>query len=245
MDLDLTLILATRNDRYNGDPMARLRVSLTRTLANAEAAGMPMDGLEIIVCDWGSEEPVKNAVPFHPALRHLHVSKTKADSYETFFYETKALNLAARGARGKWIGRMDQDTIVGRRFFEWYVAGNMEAGSVYFSPRRQLPPSVEEEQDGNNHNDPPTRTAYDSAVGMFLLEREVWHRHRGYCEAMRFFNHIEVEFLTRLDKEHPIRFFAPEIDMPFYHLWHSRHDADPRKQNELTPVPNGEDWGTL
>jgi len=29
---DLTLLLATRNDGYNGDPMARLRTSLARTL---------------------------------------------------------------------------------------------------------------------------------------------------------------------------------------------------------------------
>lgn len=245
MDLDLTLILATRNDRYNGDPMARLRASLARTLANAEAAGLSPGRLEVIVCDWGSEEPVKNVVPSHPAVRHIHVSKAKADSYETPFYETKALNLAARGACGHWVGRIDQDTIVGRRFFEWYAAGGAEAGCVYFSPRRQLPDGVTEEQDGNNYNDPPGRTAYDSAVGMFMMEREVWHRHRGYCEGMRHFNHMEVEFLTRLDKEHPIRFFAAEIDMPFYHIWHSRHDADPRKQNDLTSIRNGEGWGTL
>lgn len=245
MALDLTLILATRNDRYNGDPMARLRTSLGRTLANAEAAGLSPGRLEVIVCDWGSEEPVKNVVPPHPAVRHIHVAKAKADSYETPFYETKALNLAARGACGHWVGRVDQDTIVGRRFFEWYGAGKAQPGCVYFSPRRQLPDGVMEEQDGNNHNDPPTRTAYDSAVGIFMMEREVWHRHRGYCEAMRHFNHMEVEFLTRLEREHPIRFFAPEIDMPFYHLWHGRQDADRRKQNKLTPVPNGEDWGKL
>ena len=241
MDPVLTLILATRNDNYNGDPMARLRASLSRTLANA--GDLPV---EIIVCDWGSADPVMNVIGRDPRVAHIHVSQAKANAFATPFYETKALNIAARAAEGKWIGRMDQDTIIGKRFFDWFSASKAEAGSVYFSPRRQLPEGVITEQDGNNYNDPPTRTAYDSAVGILLMERATWHQHRGYCEALKHFNHMEVEFLQRLEKHHPIRFFAPEIDMPFYHIWHGRQDCAARQENHLGQAePNGEDWGLL
>ena len=134
MDPLLTLILATRNDNYNGDPMARLRASLGRTLANA--GDLPM---EIIVCDWGSANPVMNVIDRDPRVAHIHISQSKAATFSTPFYETKALNIAARAAEGRWIGRMDQDTIIGKRFFDWFASGKADAGSVYFSPRRQLP----------------------------------------------------------------------------------------------------------
>lgn len=239
---ELSLILATRNDNYNGDPMARLRASLKRTLANA--GDLP---LEIIICDWGSSDPVINVIPRDPRLAHIHVSSETAAGYPTAFYETKALNLAARAAEGEWIGRMDQDTIVGKRFFEWFAAGRAEAGSVYFSPRRDLPNGALVEQDGRNHNCPPERTTYDMAVGILLMERATWHAARGYCEAMKHFNHMEIEFLQRLEKNHPIRFFAPEIDTPFYHIAHGRQDCNrPWNDTDFGRHPaNGEDWGTL
>jgi hypothetical protein len=248
--MNLTVITATRNDSYNGDSMGRLKASLARTFANATAAGVEWDA---IICDWGSVAPVSEVTNFGPRVQHIHVSPEAAGSYGTPFYETKACNLAARAATGEWILRVDQDTIVGRRLFDWFAAGGLQPRDAFYSCRRDLPPGQTVEDDAAPYNSDPRARTFLCAGGALLMSRALWHEVKGYSEAMRWFNHIEQEFLNRLlRKGYNVYLIGEKLDVPFYHIHHERTDCDARPHNtsqvivpSFTLPENGDDWGTI
>jgi hypothetical protein len=204
--------------------------------------------VEVVICDWGSEVPATNVLPCWPNVWTCLVSPETAKRWDTPFYETKALNLAARESTGTWIGRIDQDTIVGRRFFSGYRDGGPQPGGVYFCGRRDLPPGATVEDDAAPYNHPPRDRSIAIAVGILLLERTTWHETRGYCEAMQHFNHMEIEWTRRLARAgRPMTLIGEQLDVPFYHLHHTRADCDARPHNPPLPEwpENGQDWGTV
>src|SRR5207344_1244533 len=82
--------------------------------------------VEVLVTDWGSDVPLREAVGLTPAaagvVSFVTVPPTLAVALQgdSPFPEVLALNAAARRARGRYIGRIDQDTLVGERFLRWF-----------------------------------------------------------------------------------------------------------------------------
>jgi hypothetical protein len=139
--------------------------------------------VEVVICDWGSDVPVTNVIPSWPNVWTCLVSPETAKRWDTPFYETKALNLAARESTGTWIGRIDQDTLVGRRFFSWFRDGGAKAGNVYFSHRRDLPPEVTTEDDQAPINGGNRSPYAGIAVGILMMQRTLWCDVRGVFRA--------------------------------------------------------------
>ena len=119
----LTLILCSRNDSYMGNSRWRLETSINLALVNAKKAGF-INQLEIIVSDWGSEIPLREVLQLVPEaesrVKFVHTSKDISiiEQKDSKFPEVIVSNAAARRASGEYIGRIDNDTVVGEEFFK-------------------------------------------------------------------------------------------------------------------------------
>src|SRR5438093_4718038 len=104
-----------------GNSLWRLETTLNYAAERVAALGR-IEQVEIVVADWGSDVPLRDVVGLGPAAARIVsfitvpqplASRLQRDSP---FPEVLALNAAARRARGQFIGRIDQDTLVGDRF---------------------------------------------------------------------------------------------------------------------------------
>ena len=105
-----------------GNSRWRLETTLNLTLLNAQKANF-LEDLEIIVSDWGSETSLREVLQLVPEaeshIKFVHIPKNIAivEQKDSKFPEVIALNAAAKRADGEYIGRIDNDTIVGEEFF--------------------------------------------------------------------------------------------------------------------------------
>jgi hypothetical protein len=202
------------------------------------------------------------------------ISVVKEVQKDSPFAEVLALNAAARRAGGQYIGRIDQDTLVGRRFlqtfFEW-TDGKENPGfdlktSYLFSKRRQIPFQFSK----NNlplkyvkifldlcgkrlwiESHPPF--FFNSAVGIMILGKDLWMKCGGYDERLIYWGWMEVDIAFRLARQHELVDIGPKVQHDFYHLEHYDPNLPritPRKQNptnseNLEFHPNGENWGMI
>jgi len=154
----LSLVLCSRNDAYMGDSRWRFETTINFTAARVREARRLTD-VEIIVADWGSEVPLQQVIRLTAdaaaMTRIVHVPPAVAVRLQgdSAFPEVLALNAAIRRASGTFIGRIDQDTLVGGRFIEYFFRV-LEGGvawpasldrSVWYANRRSIPFRLAEE----------------------------------------------------------------------------------------------------
>lgn len=252
----LSLILCSRNDQYMGDSRWRLETSLNYLAENAVALGREAD-VEIVVADWGSDPPLKDVLELNEfarrAVRFFLVPRKLAIELQkdSPFPEVLALNAAARRAKGEYIGRIDQDTLVGKRFlqtfFELFDAKRRLdvplASALLFSGHRHIPyrlavrcpPTwvvnrfVDCRGAGLTVEGKDTPSPfYLKAVGIWLIHRRLWHECGGYDEKMIYMNGMEANMMHRLMKKYRMVDLGSIVDHDFYHLEHY-HPWAPRK----------------
>jgi hypothetical protein len=106
-----------------GNSRWRLQTTLNYVAEHVQSLGREKE-VEILVADWGSEVPLQEVLQLTPSAAKITsfvlipsdiARQLQKDSP---FAEVLALNAAARRARGAYIGRIDQDTLAGRRFLE-------------------------------------------------------------------------------------------------------------------------------
>jgi hypothetical protein len=256
--VNLSLILVSRNDQWEsiGDntPLYRLTRTLQWTLPKLTSQE------EIVLVDWGSEVKLADALPpevvADPRLRIFYVAAARAAACGSSFSEPHALNYAARVARGKWLARIDQDTLPGDRFFRWLPEAR--SGGFYFSNRRDMAEGQRSPSEkavyGNEPTDyPPSGEGFWRwSVGVLMVERELWHRIRGYDERNIGRNHMEHEFIGRLNRSAQLVNLGMILGCPFWHQSHPRSGHASRPQNRLLnysqlqalpEVANSESWG--
>jgi len=258
----LSLILCSRNDRYMGNSIWRLETTLNYVAKRVHELGREAD-VEVLIADWGSEIQLKDVL-------HLTTAASKIVSFvrippeiarhlqkDSPFPEVLALNAAARRAQGEYIGRIDQDTLVGRRFlktfFELYERRTqLEVplnSALLFSNLRMVPyrfavqcPSlctVERFIDcfGQHLNIdlPHRRPFYEHGVGIWLLHRNLWNGSGGYDERMIYMNDMEINMIFRLMQRYRLVNLGKLVDCDFYHLEHY-HPRVPRKSSTYRKV---------
>src|SRR5215210_7087051 len=214
----LSLIVSSRNDDYMCTSRWRLETSLNYVGANVRA--LRCNGaVEIIVADWGSEVPLREVLRLSPEaaaiVSFVHVPPTVACQLQldSPFPEVLAVNAAARRARGEYIGRIDQDTLVSARFLEAFdrlYTGEQPLpvpldSALLFSQRRDIPfefaarsPSMWAVAQFIRCFKPLLRVElprdlpwYATSVGIWLLHRNLWDECGGYDERMIYMNSME------------------------------------------------------
>ena len=209
-----------RNDSYMGNSRWRLETTLNLALLNAQRANF-LEDLEIIVSDWGSEIPLRDVLQLVPEavgrVKFIHTPNDIAiiEQKDSKFPEVIALNAAAKRANGEYIGRIDNDTVVGEDFFRKFskVHKNnptdeldlkdsflfVERKSVpYRISRLSLPLSKINWFITSFRRFFKIESATDwgkefwcSPVGIMMFHRDIWHACRGYDERLIYWGWME------------------------------------------------------
>ena len=216
----LSLVMCSRNDNYSGNSLYRLQTSLNYLALQVVSLDREYD-VEVIVTDWGSEIPLRQALALTQAAaritRFLEVPSELAQDKQrdSPFAEVVANNAAIRRARGMYIGRIDQDTLVGRRFLHRFFERVAEChdssialdSSFLFVGRRHVPlgfvhksPSLDAvvsyieafrsvlPRDGVGQ-----RPWFDAPVGVAMMYRDLWHECRGYDERLLYWGFMDTD----------------------------------------------------
>ncbi|WP_337286870.1 glycosyltransferase family A protein [Candidatus Methylomirabilis sp.] len=243
----LSLILCSRNDQYMGNSRWRLETTLNYLADQVHNAGRSGQ-VEVLVADWGSEVPLRDTVRLTKAAAEIvsflwippGIARTLQK--DSSFPEVLALNSAARRAKGEYIGRIDQDTLVGRRFLEVFfdlhegrrqldvplslalMYTNRREISYRFSVRCPPYPQVDRLVKVFGKRFPvlhdPRRPFWTYLVGIWLVHRALWLECEGYDEQLIYYNWMEVDMILRLKQKFSIVDLGLEVDYSFYHLEH-------------------------
>ena len=251
----LSLVIASKNDLYNAKhttPLFRLQTSLKQTLSNSENTN-----LEIIIVDYGSDEKIEDTLEINDKrIKFIYVDKEECAKYQTPFNEVKCINRGAKNATGNFVGRLDQDTFVGKEFFDWFNTDECAINNFYFSGRQEsnyfYNDSVPCELEYTHTVGYAKRNWFKTMVGILLIPTHIWIESSGYNEKNIFFNHMEHEFITRLKHKYSLINLGSKLNFPFYHLHHDRDSSEQRKSNKHIKnaihknqpfIANEENWG--
>ncbi len=191
------------------------------------------------------------------------------------FPEVLALNAAARRSRGQYIGRIDQDTLVGKHFIEMFfkmtndsrIIGSPLQSVLLFANQRNIPyrfavrrPSlwvinlyVQRYGSSIPVNYPVGSDIpfYMGPVGIWLLHHSIWEECGGYDERFIYMGYMEIDMIHRLSYKYKLIHLEDYLECDFYHLEHY-HPFIPRiinrKINRFKTNsfhPNDENWGLI
>jgi hypothetical protein len=267
----LSLILCSRNDRYMGDSLWRLQTALNYVAQNVRELGREAD-VEVLVTDWGSGEPLRDVLELSPAATRMTSfvlvppAIARELQHDSPFPEVIALNAAARRATGEYIGRIDQDTLVGQRFLRTFfdihegrsrLSPTLAMGfstvkmvSFRFAVRCPAPSSVAlfVRWFGRYLSTERERSHlpfYALGVGIWLLHRDLWYESGGYDERMIYMNGMEPNMIRRLMPKHDMVDLGELTEHDFYHLehyhpWSPRRSSSHRRVNPHLPFSQPE-----
>ncbi len=250
----LSLILCSRNDQYMGNSRWRLETTLNYLAQRIRELGREND-VDVLVADWGSDIPLSEVLQLSPAAAKIvswlliPPEIARPLQKDSPFPEVLALNAAARRATGEYIGRIDQDTLVGRRFLEFFFElyeGKQQldvplASALLFANRRSIPYRLAVRCPAFGHVDRVVRlfgsslgvwnenrfcrnVFWTSYVGIWLLHRDLWMESGGYDERLLYMNWMETDMILRLTQRQRIIDLGALTNYDFYHLEH----YDPR-----------------
>jgi len=233
----LSLILAARNDNYCGDSPGRLQITL-----NHAGVKLHEHDAEILVCDWGSRVPLREVLTLNAHAKEItrfhYIPRILTSQFPVQFSEVHALNSVARWAAGDFIGRIDQDTLIGERFVKWFYSGEPSERCFYWwSARRDMKKDQPLDLHESCRESLDRGEIWRTAVGIFLMPTRTYHDLRGYDERTIYKNHIEHEFFWRLKQVLEFVDLGKLVDYDFYHLWHDRADNKRQKRNVMLDLP--------
>lgn len=241
-----SLILCSRSDAYQGNSLWRTQTALNYLGQTVAALGR-QDQVECLVVDWGSQKKLSDVLRLSAdaaqIVKFIYVPPdvAKAEQQDSPFPEVIALNAAARRSRGQYIGRIDQDTLVGPHFLHTLF---------WLHEKRRLLTPMERAMLLSNRKritvrftvhspslwavttfvrlfsrflplmDPlPPHLFYQSYVGIWMLHRDVWFECRGYDERFIYMDWQEVDMMLRLSKYTLVN-LGELTDHDMYHLDH-------------------------
>lgn len=256
----ISLILCSRNDSYMGNSRWRIETSINLALLNAKDANI-LDKLEIVVSDWGSEVPLSDVLNLVPEaegkIKFVHVPPDTAavEQKDSKFPEVIALNAAARRASGEYIGRIDNDTVVGADFFrkfEHFYKNNPTpeldlADSFLFVERRSVPYRVSSLSLPLSQINWFIKTFskffkvesatdwgkefWHSPVGIMMFHRDIWKATQGYDERLIYWGWMEGDLALRISQQHKVVEFSNFVGHDFYHLEHYTNLVEYKDRN--------------
>jgi hypothetical protein len=245
-----------------GNSRWRLETSINLALLNAKKANF-LDKLEIIVSDWGSEVPLSKVLNLIPEAKgrvkfvYIPPDTAKVEQKDSKFPEVIALNAAAHRSSGEFIGRIDNDTVVGkgffRKFFQLYKDNPLDTvdlkDSFLFTERRSVPYRISRlslplsqinlfiqsfsklfKVESATHWG---RDFWWSPVGIMMFHRDIWKSTQGYDEKLIYWGWMEGDLALRLAQKHKVVEFSKHVGHNFYHLEHYSNLVEYKDRNGI------------
>ena len=235
-------------------------MSINLALLNAKEAGF-YDKLEIIVSDWGSDEPLSEVLSLVPEAEgrvifvHIPPAVARKEQKDSKFPEVLALNAAARRASGEYIGRIDNDTVVGPNFFRCLDNLQLKGSaneidlkdSFLFVERKSIPYRISKLslplhqikrfiKFFKNCFKLESATEWGrefwwSPVGIMMFHHDIWKASRGYDERLIYWGWMEGDLALRLGQKHKVIEFSKFVGHDFYHLEHYSNLTEYKDRN--------------
>ena len=262
MSTKISYVLVSRNDNYNGDSVGRCVNTVNHT-AKIIKKNEVEDQSEIVLVDWCSrKDPLIKAAKDRFSedckglLKVVTVSPDIADKHQkdSPFSEVHAMNVGFRKMKGRHFARIDQDTLIGQRFMDWFYKEfevehfGFDWPRASFSSRRNLNKDQSEKENFEEfiYNQELSKTVeichthnhysrllpngsvfpfYGGAVGIMMVERECYLEYKGFNEELVYMNSMDTEFLNRIAAKEDIYNLGLRIDADFYHQNHDRADG--------------------
>ncbi|MBI2901303.1 MAG: hypothetical protein HYY17_14055 [Planctomycetes bacterium] len=244
----LSLFVGARNDAYMGDSRWRLETTINYLGENLERL-QRQDSVELVVCDWGSAQPLHAVLNLTPAgrriVRFILVPASMARRYaipENDWPMALLQNVAVRRCRGRFIGQTDSDMLFPaptlRRILALADGGCVEGVETgrgfFFAGRRHVPtsyvamrPPLHEiswvvRRYGRALPENPWFWFVGRAytgTGLVLMHRDLWSECRGYDERMVFWGSVDLNLAARALRR------SPWVDMTRrgFELYHLNH----------------------
>jgi hypothetical protein len=258
----LSLVYAGRNDGYMGNFNWRLSTSINFLAQNLNRLGR-LGEVEILVCDWGSQEPLHTVLSLSPAAQHITKflivppDLAKSAQGDSDFGIVIAQNAAIRRCQGEFIGQVDSDIMLitelltglldildqGRK-----IGVSLNQAMIY-TKRRHLPwryvadsPSISE-LDWFIHkwgNFLPVERFWGfefAGPGFMIMHRQLWEECRGYDERLIYRGWMEIDLGLRVRRKYPL-INLQRIGLTAFHLEH----FPSRRGNSLNRKYNPTDW---
>ncbi len=258
----ISYVLVSRNDNYNGDSVGRC-VNTVNHACEIIVKNNVVDQSEVILVDWCSrsgslkESISSRLVPEAKGLlKIVAVPPDIADRHQgdSPFSEVHAMNVGFRNMKGKHFARIDQDTLIGQRFMNWFYheyevkdygwswpraafcsRRNLSEDQSHHSVFRdyiydqQLSMKVDICHEHNHYSrlmpNGKVFPFYGGAVGVMMVNRECYLEHKGFNEKLVYMNSMDTEFLNRIAAKEDIYNLCLSIDADFYHQNHSRSEG--------------------
>jgi len=258
----ISYVLVSRNDNYNGDSVGRC-VNTVNHACEIIAKNNVVDQSEVVLVDWCSrsgslrESISSRLVPEAKGLlKIVTVSPEIADRHQgdSPFSEVHAMNVGFRNMEGKHFARIDQDTLIGQRFIDWFYheyevkdygwswpraafcsRRNLSEDQSHHSVFRdyiydqQLSRKVDICHEHNHYSrlmpNGEVFPFYGGAVGVMMVDRECYLEHKGFNEKLVYMNSMDTEFLNRIAAKEDIYNLCLSIDADFYHQNHDRSEG--------------------
>ena len=156
------------------------------------------------------------------------------------FPEVIALNVAARRSSGEYIGRIDNDTVVGTEFFSKFAQLHKDnptdeldiKDSFLFVERKSVPYLISrlslplsqinwfintferffKVESATDWGTP----FWDSPVGIMMFHKDIWEACMGYDEKLLYWGWMEGDLALRLKQQHSIIEFSKFVGYNFF-----------------------------
>ena len=262
----LSLIVGGRNDTYMGDFRWRFSLMLNSLVRSLREIGR-LGAVEVVVCDWGSEEPIHKVLALEPGaeevVRFIIVPPefAKTAQRDSPFPIPIVQNIAIRRSRGTFIAQTDSDIIFSPRSLRAMLnalEGREKlpvdpARALLVCSRRHIPyeishakPSLDEMWNYLAHYG--SMLFYEQLMQGFatpsclaLLHRDLWEKYQGYDERLIYWGWMEIDLYLRITQSLP--WF--DLDGAGVNLFHIEH-YPLRKQTErkMNPMDVSAETGT-
>lgn len=219
----IEFIIASKNDNYCGDPMDRLRTALIHNIALLDS----YKNWKITIIDWASEEKISDVLGIYDdRINFIYVNKSITDLIPYKFSEVHAMNCAIRLSKSAYIGRLDQDIMIGPKFVDWFFNNDIPENTFFHCKRYDLYEDVKSITGKKIKNCVLSTPSYEAADGIVLVPRKILKYITGYDEKLIYFNHMQRDLYFRLIQLINFIDLTPIIGYDFYHLYHPRYDKD-------------------
>lgn len=241
----LSILIHCRNDDYMGNAIWRIQTTLTKICSVLDA--LDADDIEILLCDWGSDNPLQSVLRLpslvNKYLRFIVVSPQTAAmaNGDSIYSAVHATNVVARRATGEYLLYFDSDiyapTTTMAVLLDALAIGKIAdcplATTFYWASRHHIPkpfndtcPNIAEIDAFIQHHHQEFKCdkidvhRFMGTGCALLMAREMWNAVRGADERLRYWGFSDIDLHERLKMKYRFGGDLENHGMCFYHLEH-------------------------